>query len=188
VTVKQGSSGTSTVSIVSQNSYAGTVGFSVTSASTSLNTYGCYTIANTAVSANGTATPTLTIYTSRSSCSGVSGVHSFARLASTRVAASHDNTPFRHSIPIGAAAFAGVLLLGFRKSRKAWSVLSCFLLIAMLGFAAGCGSSSGNSPASASGGSASTDVATGTYTVTVSGTDTTTSSIAASTTLTLTVN
>ncbi|MFZ0270394.1 MAG: S53 family peptidase [Acidobacteriaceae bacterium] len=188
VTVNQGSSGASTVSVVSQNSYAGTVGFTVTSTSTSLNTYGCYTIANTAVTANGTATPTLTIYTSQSSCTGVSGVHSFARLAGTRAAASHDNGPLGHTIPIGATAFAGVLLLGFRKSRKVWSLLSCFLVIVALGFAAGCGSSSGSTPASTSSGSTSTDVAAGTYTLTVIGADTTTASITASTTLTLTVN
>ena len=188
VTVTQGNSGASTVSIVSQNSYAGTVGFGVSSSNTSLNTYGCYTISNTAVTAGATTTAALTIYTSQSACSGLSGAHSFARVTPTHVAASHDHQPLGKSIPISAAALAGILFLGFRKSRKALSLLSCLLLVAMLGFAAGCGSSNGSSSNNSSTSSTSTDVATGTYTVTVVGTDTSTSTITATTTLTLTVN
>jgi subtilase family serine protease len=187
VTVAQGSSSTSTVSVVSQNSYAGTVGFSVTSNSTSLNTYGCYTLGNATVAAGATAMATLTIYTSQSACSGVSGAHSFVRSGGTRVAASRNDPPLHRTIPISAAVLAGVLFLGFRKSRKAWSILSCLLLVAMLGFAAGCGNSSGSGPTGSTT-STSTDVATGSYTVTVAGTDTTTSAITASTALTLTVN
>jgi subtilase family serine protease len=188
VTVAQGNSAASNVTVLSQNSYAGTVGFFVTSTSTSLNTYGCYTINNAAVTAGGSTPATLTIYTSQSACSGVSGAHSFARSSNgSRVAASHDNPPLRPAIPIGGAAFAGILFLGFRKSRKAWAALSC-LLLATLGFAAGCGSSNGNGPGSGSTSSSSTEVAKGTYTLTLTGTDTTTSSITAGITLTLTVN
>ena len=187
VTATQGNSGTSTVSVVSVNSYAGTVSFSLTSTSTSLNTYGCYAINNATVAAGSTTTATLTVYTSQSACSGVSGAHSFARGSATRAASSHDpQPPLRKSIPISAAALAGVLLLGFRKSRRAWSVLSCLLLVAMLGFAAGCGSSNGAATPGTNPGS--TEVATGSYTLTLVGTDTTTASITAGTTLTLTVN
>ncbi len=184
VAVTQGNSGTSTVSVVSVNSYAGTVSFSLTSTSTSLNTYGCYAINNAAVTAGATATATLTIYTSQSACSGVSGAHSFARGSATRAASSRDHQPpLRKSIPISVAALVGILFLGFRKSRKAWSVLSCLVLVAMLGFAAGCGSSSGSTTTSTS-----TDVAAGSYSLTLVGTDTTTASLTAGTTLTLTVN
>ncbi|HEY2738490.1 MAG TPA: S53 family peptidase, partial [Thermoanaerobaculia bacterium] len=94
VTVTQGASGTSTITITPKNSYAGTVGFSVTS-SGSLNTYGCYTINNAAVSAGSAATATLTIYTSKSACSGVSGAHSFVRTGGTKVASSRDPQPLR---------------------------------------------------------------------------------------------
>ena len=187
VTVTQGSSGTSTVSIVSQNSYAGTVAFAVTSTSTSLNTNGCYTLGNTAVAAGASATATLTIYTSQSTCSGVSGAHSFARKSASTIAASH-NKPLGKTIPLSAAAFAGVLLFGFRRSRKAWKFLSCLLLVAMLGLAAGCGSSSGSSTSPSTTNPTSTDVAKGAYTVSIVGADTTTSSITATATLTLTVD
>lgn len=187
VTLAQGSSGTSTVSILSQNSYAGTVAFAVTSTSTSLNTNGCYTLGNTAVAAGATATATLTIYTSRTACSGVSGAHSFARKGASTIAASHNN-PLGKTIPLSAAAFTGVLLFGFRKSRKAWSLLSCLLLVAMLGLASGCGSNSGSGTSPSTTNPTSTDVAKATYTVTIVGADTATSSITASTTLTLTVN
>ncbi|MFY9747824.1 MAG: S53 family peptidase, partial [Acidobacteriaceae bacterium] len=187
VTATQGNSGTSTVSVVSVNSYAGTVSFSLTSTSTSLNTYGCYAINNATVAAGSTTTATLTVYTSQSACSGVSGAHSFARGSATRAASSHDpQPPLSKSIPISAAALAGVLLLGFRKSRRAWSVLSCLILVVMLGFAAGCGSSNGATTPGTNPGS--TEVATGSYTLTLVGTDTTTASITAGTTLTLTVN
>ncbi len=192
VTVTQGSSGVSTVTISSENSYAGTVGFTLSSTNASLNSYGCYTIGNTAVTAGGTANAALTIYTSQSACSGVSGAKSFARKGGAQVADSV-NPPMSHStpgrtIPIGVVALAGTLLIGFRKSRKALSLLSCLLLVAMLGFAAGCGSSSGTGSNNSTTPPTSTDVPAGTYTLTVAGSDTTTSTITASTSLTLTVN
>ena len=188
VTATQGSSGVSTVSIVSQNSYAGTVGFALTSTSSSLNTYGCYTISNTAVTAGGTSTASLTIYTSESACSGLSGAKSLSRKSTAQAVSSRGNGPLGRSIPLGAAALAGALLFGFRRSRKAWAVLSCLVLVGMLGFALGCGSSNGTSTSTSSTGSTSNDVAQGTYTLTLTGTDTSTSTITASTTLTLTVN
>jgi hypothetical protein len=176
------------VSIVSQNSYAGTVGFALTSTSSSLNTYGCYTISNTAVTAGGTSTASLTIYTSESACSGLSGAKSLSRKSTAQAVSSRGNGPLGRSIPLGAAALAGALLFGFRRSRKAWAVLSCLVLVGMLGFALGCGSSNGTSTSTSSTGSTSNDVAQGTYTLTLTGTDTSTSTITASTTLTLTVN
>ncbi len=187
LTVSQGSSGSSTVSVVSQNSYAGTVSFSLTSSSSSLNTYGCYTINNAAVTAGGTTTTALTIYTSQSSCSTLSAAHSFVRKSTGGVASTQNHAPFGKSVPLGAAALAGVLLCGFRRSRKAWPVLSCLLLVALLGFSVGCGSTS-TAASSATTGSTSTDVAQGVYSLTLTGTDTSTSTITASTTLSLTVN
>ena len=186
VTVTRGNSGTSAVSVVPQNSYSGTVAFTVTSTG-SLATYGCYTVGNAAVS-GATATTTLIVYTSQSACGGVSGAHALAAHGNAGVATSGNNPPLRKTIPLSTVAFAGLLFLGFRKSRKVLTLFTCLLLIAMLGFAAGCGSSSGTGAGSNSSGSTSTDVASGSYTVNIVGTDTTTSSITASTSLTLTVN
>jgi subtilase family serine protease len=185
VTVTQGSSGTSTVTIKPSASYAGTVGFAATSSSTSLNTYGCYAISNTAVTAGTAATATLTVYTSQSTCS-VSGVHSFARngtIASTQDRAPNGGQPLGSTIPLSAAALAGVLCLGFRRSRvRMGTLMGCLMLFTTLGLAVGCGSSSGTTTTT------STDVAAGTYTVTLTGTDTTTSAITAATTFSVTVN
>lgn len=195
-TVAQGGSGTSTVTITSADSYAGTVGFSATSNSTSLNTYGCYAISNTAASANATATATLTIYTAQSSCTA-SGVHSFAtRSAGAARASTHDGMPLRRTIPVSAAAVIGFLFFGLRgakKRSKIWTTLGAIGLVMTIAMMTGCGSSSGTSGGGAGstgsgGGSTSTDVAQGSYTVTVTGTDTATASITASTTFTLTVN
>lgn len=189
ISVTQGSSGTSAVTVTSQNNYAGTVGFSISTTSTSLQTDGCYTIGNATVAAGKTATSTLTMYTSLSACNSLTGalVHRFA--ASSALASSqHPPRPGR-TIPLGAAAFAGLLFLGFRRVRRhAWMLMSCLLLVMVMGLAAGCGSNSGNSTSSSTTGSTSGDVAQGSYTLTLTGTDTTTSSITASTNLTLTVN
>jgi len=182
-----GSSTTSVVNVTPQNSYAGTVAFTVTSTG-SLATYGCYTIGNTAVPAGATGTATLTIYTSQSECGSVSGARALIAHSTPGVTTSRNHSPFTKTIPVSAAAFAGLFLFGFRKSRKAWTVFSCLVLVAMFGLASGCGNNPGNSTTSSSTGSTSNDVAAGTYTVTVVGTDTTTSSITNNTTFTLTVN
>ncbi|HEX4008270.1 MAG TPA: S53 family peptidase [Acidobacteriaceae bacterium] len=194
VTVSPGSSGASTVTITSVNSYAGTVGFAVTAGNGSLTTSGCYAISNTAVTAGSTATATLTVYSSTSTCSGT-GVLSFAKMGgAVRAsldrgtgpgdAAGHSGGPLGKTIPLSAAALAGVLLLGFRRMRSgARALVGCLVLAVVVGFASGCGSSSGTTTTTTT-----KDVAAGTYTVTVAGTDTTTSSITASTSFTVTVN
>ena len=191
ISVTQGSAGTSTVTLNSQNSYAGTVSFALSTTSTSIQQYGCYTINNATLAAGGTATSTLTVYTSLSACNAISGaaVRHFETRGGSALASSQHRRPFGGSVPLGAAAFAGLLFLGFRRVRRnAWMLMSCMLLVAFLGLATGCGSSSGSSTSSSSTGSTATDVAKGTYTMTLSGTDTTNSSITASTNLTLTVN
>lgn len=183
--VTRGASTTSTVSILPQNSYAGTVHFTVTSTG-SLLTYGCYTISDTPVS--GTTNATLTLYTSQSTCATVSGAHAFTAHGNPGGTSSRNRSPFSKTIPLSAAAFAGLLFVGFRKPRKAWTLFSCLLVVAMLGLATGCGSNPGDSTSSNSTTSTNSQVAANTYPVTVVGADTTTSSITASTALTLTVN
>jgi len=187
VTVAQGSSVTSAVTVNSQNNYAGTVAFTISTTSTALQKDFCYTIAPTPLSAGKTAT--LTMYTSLSACNALSGalVHRFAA-AGTQASSQHPPRPGR-GIPLGAAAFAGLLFLGFRRVRRhAWMLMSYLLLMAVVGLASGCGGGSSTSTTGSTTGSTSSDVAKGTYTLTLTGADTTTASITASTNVSLTVN
>lgn len=192
ISVSQGASGTSTATVTSQNAYAGTVGFALSTSSTTLQQNGCYTIGNAAVAANGTASSTLTVYTSQKACSTVTGsnpahVHVFA--GGAHVASSQHQPPLGRTIPLTAAAFAGLFFLGFRRMRRSARIwLGCLVAVVFLGLTMGCGSSSSPSTTGSSTGTTSGDVAKGSYTLTLTGTDTTTSTITASTTLTLTVN
>jgi subtilase family serine protease len=193
VTVSQGSSGTSTVTITSQDSYAGTIKFSLSTSSTSLQDYGCYSIGNSdsevSVTANSTTTAALTIYTSESDCSSESSSVTKGRarrfISRKAVAAVPGGNPLsRRIVPVSAAAIAGFLLVGMRRKRSVLSsILSCLILLLVVGASLGCGSSTSGSSSSTS-----TDVAKGTYTLTLGGTDASDSSIASSTTLTLTVD
>lgn len=188
VTVAQGSSDTSTITIHSQNSYAGTVGFTLSTDSTSFEDYGCYDVGDASVTAGATATTTMTLYTSESACDSSSSVkkgttrHYFAKSAQkTTIAHREDLTP-RRALPIGVAVAGGLLLFGIRKRESALrAVLSCFVLLAMAGLAMGCGTST-------SGTSTSTDVSKGTYSLTLDGADTSNSSTTAEATFTLTVD
>ncbi len=193
VTVSQGSSGTSTVTLKSENSYAGTVHFTLSTSSSSLQDYGCYSIGDSgedvSVTANSTVSTALTIYTSESSCSSASSsrkngtVHYFSPRKNFSATASR--SPFSgNAIRIGAATIAGLLLFGFGRRRAALRILlSCLALLFVVGLPLGCGSNSSSTSTSTS-----TDVAKGTYTLTLDGADTSTSSITASTTFTLTVD
>ena len=189
VTAAQGSSAASTVTITSVNSYAGTVDFPSSTAvsysgNATLGEYGCYTINNKAVTAGGTATTALTIYTDYNTCQSLgsatsSAVHFFKGKSMTQKAA---NTPAR-SLPYGAVAVAGLLLLGFRKRVRALALLGCLLMALGISMTlSGCGG----------GGSTKTTsdnyVAKDSYTITLTGYDSTTSTTTASTTFTLTVD
>jgi subtilase family serine protease len=159
VTVSQGSSGTSTITVTSKNSYAGTVGFTLSTSSTSLSEYGCYDIPDSTVSANSTATATLTIHTSKSDCNSSSirhsMRHSFVKIGTTSFLSSGKASMPRRTVPAGfATAFAGFLLVRIRK-RRASLLTSLLLLMGILGLSLGCGGS----------GSIPDDVAKGTYTL-----------------------
>lgn len=179
VTVSQGSSGTSTITVTSQNSYAGTVGFTMSTTSTSVQQYGCYSVSNATVAANQTATTTLTLYTSKSACSSSSirtGTRHYFIQAAQRPVRAPQGASDERLVRLGTIV-AVFVLLGIRR-RPAWirAGLSCLCLIGVLGLVVGCG----NSPTG-------NDVAKGTYSLTLEGADTSNSSIAASTTFTLTV-
>ena len=190
ISVNAGSSGTSTITITSKLSYAGTVNFTLSTSSTSLQTNGCYTIANTPVTANGTATATLTLYTSQTACSSATtgaaqpGTrHLFVKTTASPASSAPAGQPSRKAIPIGAAALGGFLLLGLRKRRAKWlTLLGCFLLLGVASLAVGCGGGS-----STSGGGSGT-VAAGSHPFTLTGTDSVNSSITTDVSMTLTVN
>jgi hypothetical protein len=190
VTVSQGSSASSTITITSESSYAGTVDLTLSTDSTSLEDYGCYDVSNTAVTADGKATATLTLYTSESACDTTSSVkkgtarHNFVKIVRTASGSKRDNPASRTALPISfAAIFTGILLTGLgrrRTSLRAFRI--CLVLLASALVATGCGSSSNSSTSTAD------DVAKGNYSLTVDGTDSSNSSITAETTFTLTVD
>jgi subtilase family serine protease len=180
LTITQGNSGSATITITSKNSYAGTMNFELSASTSDQATwkYGCYTIDNQSVSANGTATTTLTIYTSSSLCSSISG-------KSLAVNTAPHKAPWRQAIPAGGFALAGVLLFGLRKRRAQWlGMLGCLLLIGVLSAAVGCNSTNSSSSSSSSGSS----VTKGSYTMTLTGTDSSDSARTTSVSLYVTVN
>lgn len=191
LTVAQASSGTSTITVTSQNSYAGTVGFSLSATSSSLTEYGCYGVSDATVSADQTATSTLTIYTSKSDCSSASirglQVHSFTHAKTESLASSHKEAPGRGTVPVAfAVMFSGFLLFG-RRGRRIFFL--CALLLGTLWLPIGCGDSGAASKSSSSSSSSTAnEVAKGAYTITLDGADTSDASIASSTTFTLTVD
>ncbi|HKO11162.1 MAG TPA: S53 family peptidase [Acidobacteriaceae bacterium] len=183
MTVAAGSSASSNVTVTPVNAFTGTVSFTVTASPAMTN--GCYAIGNASVAGSTAVTTTLTVYTSKSQCSG-SGVHSFARGGTATASVGRgQRTP--RSLPLGMTALAGVLLFGFRRVRqvarsRAWTTMALLALALTAGFAGGCGTSSGTASSSTT--STSSNVAAGSYTLTVTGTG---SSVTASTTLSVTV-
>ncbi len=188
VTVAQGSSANSTITVTPAGGYTGTVELSLSTTSTSLNNL-CYgfatpTASGGSVMVTGTSAVTtqLTFDAHASDCASAaianSSKHAMHRLGPGTT--SQNNAP--NPAPLGMA-FAGLLLAGFlgRSSRKLRSLAAIIGLLALgLGLSA-CGS-----------GSASTTVSNppkGTYTITVSGQDSTTATITATpVTFTLTID
>lgn len=194
ISAKAGSSGTSTITVASQNSYAGTVDFTLAVTSSnyaSLTNNGCYTINSATVSADTTATTTLTLYTSQSQCSSTTtggmrpGMHAIEFRGGG--GAAQNRSPFGGGVPVAAAGLGGLLLFGLRRRSKLWTMLGCLMMaVALGGFASGCGGHSGTG--TGTGGGGTTTVAPGSYSLTLQGTDSVNTGITASTNLTLTVN
>ncbi|HEX4066952.1 MAG TPA: S53 family peptidase [Acidobacteriaceae bacterium] len=190
IAVASGSSGTSSVNIISQNSYAGTVAFSLSTTSSALASDGCYTINNATVGAGATVVATLTVYTAQTACTSAAGAHSFARIGAASATSAHNQPPLHRSLPWSAAAAAGFLLFGIRRFRsKAPLFLSALLLVSVAGFSTGCGS---NSTAAVANTSATSTTSSGlpaaTYVLTLTGADTTTPTITSQTNIALIVN
>ncbi|MDE3201127.1 MAG: peptidase S53 [Acidobacteriota bacterium] len=194
ITVKAGSSGTSTVT-VTPNGYTGTVTFGLSTSNSNL-TNACYTINDATVTGTSAATTTLTIYTSSSSCSTAavqSGTGANARTVPGvryRITGPSGHAQISPAAPISRAAlgFLALLLAGligwrFRKAR----LFAAVLVLAAAGFAlSGCGG--GGSSSTTNGGGSSTNAPTGTYSLTVTGADSVHTTLSASTSITLTVN
>jgi hypothetical protein len=183
MTITQGNSGSSTVTVKSQNSYAGTVSFSLSSSSTSLQNYGCYDVGNVTLTAGGTQVTTLTIYTSKNACSSTSETGLKRRSFGTNQkmpSQAHNDSAYR-LVPVGALLAIGFILPGIRRRKPLRSVTLGCIMLTLVGASMGCGGSSSSA-------ATSTDVTKGTYSLTLDGTDTSTSSIASSTTFTLTVD
>ncbi|HEX4039911.1 MAG TPA: S53 family peptidase [Acidobacteriaceae bacterium] len=191
ITTTPGVSGTSTVSVLSQNNYAGTVAFTLSGTSSMLASNACYTINNLAVAAGATATTTLTIYTSQATCTAASGARSFAHIGAATTAEIPPPGSTSGSAPWTAAAAAGFLLFAVRRFRsKVPLVLSCLLLVSVAGLSTGCGNNStpAATTANSTNSASSTQLATGSYALTLTAADTANSALTASTTVTLTVN
>jgi subtilase family serine protease len=190
ITVKAGSSGTSTVT-VTPNGYTGTVAF--TASSNSALTYACYTINNATISSTLAVNTTLTLYTSSSSCSSAAR----AGLKAYRIGAAGGQSslwtppapaPQPSRTPALAAVGGSLLLLTLLRRRRlsarfAAATLSLGLLLAL-----GLGLTGCSDKTSVPTTSTTNNTPTGSYTITLTGADTVNGSLTASTTLTLTVN
>jgi hypothetical protein len=171
------------------------VDLSLSTSSTYLQDYACYSISNATITSTSPVSETLTLYTGAASCSGaqVQGgkVHAFHDV----VKLSSDSTP-----SISAAAFSifGLLLAVFvdRRSRQLRN-LWCALVLAAIGVGlSGCGSSESSSksfsvsvsPPTVTVSAGTSGIPAGNYSITITGTDSSSSSKTASTTMTLTIN
>ena len=194
LTVSQGSSGSSTITVTPAGGYTGTVQISFdTSNDTSLQNL-CYEFTNTTSSGDGTvavtgtaaATTQLSFDTNAADCATTAAV---AKTGKHQVRSMHrtnasNSSPDHGGLKTTSAglALAGLLLAGFlgRSSRK-FRNLACLLLMTAAGLAiSACG-----------GGSNSTTVSNppkGSYTVTLTGQDTSTATITATTTFTFVID
>ncbi len=171
ISIANGSSGSTTITLTSSGSYAGSVVMSASSTSTVLNQNASISFvpATVTLAANGTATTVFTLATSSTA------------VAEERIRLHHGGMSLL--VTGGGLSFASLLLLfglgGTR--RKRWSgVLFALLATTILGAAMGCGGSS--STVTASG------IPNGTYTITVTGTDSVNSTVTGSTTVTVTLH
>ena len=195
VTVSQGSSANSTITVTPAGGYTGTVDLSFTTSNNNALANLCYNFTTTlsngdgsvAVTGTSAVTTQLTLDTNASDCVAAAvilgskpGLHRFAALGNT-AKNSHPSGP--NPAPFGVA-FAGLLLAGFlgRASRKFRTTAGLIAMLAV-GFAiSACGggsSSGGTTPPS--------NPAKGTYTFTLTGQDSASATNTATTTFTLTI-
>jgi hypothetical protein len=196
VSTKQGSTGTSTITVTPGGGYTGTVllGIDFGSANTTLANL-CFSFTTMDNNGNGTldvtgaaaGTTTLSLDTNAADCTSATGALKKPGMRPLKVrmsGATHaDNKGNGNGKLPAGIAFGGLLLAGLlgRQSRKLRN-LACILALACAGFAlSACGSSSGvkNGPS---------NPPKGTYTGTVTGTDQTSAAVTSSATFTFTIN
>jgi hypothetical protein len=187
VTVSDGSSGSSTVTVTPQGGYTGTVAWTVSS--TPPLTNGCFSLPNATVTGTSGVTATLTVFTLSSSCPAAALANASGRLI---VGVGPHEFGSKLSLVLALQALqvgmAGLLLFWFAGRRpcgRAVMLAACVLVVmglAVSGCGGGGGSSTSSPPAS------TPTAAKGTYTVTIVGTDTVTSSETQTATMSLTVD
>jgi hypothetical protein len=191
VTVSQGNSGPSNITVTPASGYTGTVDLSFTTSNDSALQNLCYSFTNQLNNGSGTVTVSnasavttqLLFDTNASDCVSAAvskpAAHAMHRLGPVKTS---KNTPVNPAP--AAVAFAGLLLAGFlgRYSRKFRNLAGLIALLAV-GFAvSACGGGGSSTPV------APTNPSKGTYTITLAGQDSATSSINATTTFTLTID
>jgi subtilase family serine protease len=190
VTVSQGNSGPSNITVTPASGYTGTVDLSFTTSNDSALQNLCYSFTNQLNNGSGTVTVSnasavttqLLFDTNASDCVSAAvskpAAHAMHRLGPVKTS---KNTPVNPAP--AAVAFAGLLLAGFlgRYSRKFRNLAGLIALLAV-GFAvSACGGGGSSTPV------APTNPSKGTYTITLAGQDSA-SNIGATTTFTLTID
>jgi hypothetical protein len=196
LTVSQGSSGSSTITVTPAGGYTGTVEIAFDTSNDNALGALCYEFTDTlsngdgSVSVSGTSpvTTQLTFDTNAADCAtsgavrktGKHAVRTMHRTNASNIPASNGGG----KITSAGLALAGLLLAGFlgRSSRK-FRGLACLLLLMAIGMAVSACGGSGNGSTTIS------DPPKGTYTVTLTGQDTNSSTIpTATTTFTFIIN
>jgi hypothetical protein len=181
LTIVNGNTGTTTITITPSGGYTGSVGFTISTASPIANT--CYALGAANVTSSAAVQTSVTIYTNASTCTGYTAL----KQNGVKVAALKGTQPALpgKSAPVGIS-LAGLMLIGVlgRKSRRLRGlVVVALLTVAGFGLS-GCGDSSGStSPLNPP----SQNAPTGAYTVTLVGMDAVTPSVTSTTTFTLTI-
>ncbi len=192
LTVSQGSSGSSTITVTPAGGYTGTVDISFDTSNDSALQNLCYEFTSSlsdgdgaVIVSNATAVTTqLSFDTNAADCASTgavrkSGKHAFRSMHKAGSDSEKSNGGLKTTS--AAMAFAGLLLTGFlgRSSRKLRG-LACLMVLAAIGMAVtACGGGSSNTIS---------DPPKGTYTVTLSGSDTSSATIpTATTTFTFTI-
>jgi subtilase family serine protease len=181
VTVAQGGSVSSAVTLTPSGGFTGTVSLTVSAPSTLTNA--CFTYVNPSVSSSGAVTNgSVTVNTSESACTSTGNKRIATIAGGSGKAPGRGNTYLRAGSGIALASLMFLGLPGLRRRR--WSALCVIAFLAAFTFAvSGCGSSGSSSSSSSGSGTAPT----GSYTLTLIGTNTTLN-FSTSTTFTLTVN
>ncbi len=195
LTVSQGSSGISTITVTPAGGYTGTVDLNFTTSNDTALANLCYSFATpvgnggsvTVTSPTTAVTTQLTLDTNASDCVSAAvvlgkkpGLHRFAAMGKT----ARNSPPSRPSpAPLGVA-FAGLLLAGFlgRSSRKFRTTAGLIALLSVGLAVSACGGG-----ISGGGGGTATNPAKGSYTITVDGQDSASATNTATTTFTLTI-